>query len=54
MVAYRWAGLTDVGIVRSENQDSVLPEGSGEGSSGVVAVADGLGDIPVATSQVGV
>jgi serine/threonine protein phosphatase PrpC len=43
---YRWAGATDVGKARSENQDSVYPEGLGEGSSGVVAVADGLGGHP--------
>lgn len=43
---YRWAGLTDVGKTRTENQDSVLPAGSGEGSVGVVAVADGLGGHP--------
>jgi len=45
-VAYRWAGITDVGKTRSENQDSVYPEGSGAGASGVVAVADGLGGHP--------
>jgi serine/threonine protein phosphatase PrpC len=46
MVTYRWAGITDTGKTRTENQDSVYPEGLGEGSSGVVAVADGLGGHP--------
>lgn len=45
-VTYRWAGATDTGKVRTENQDSVYPEGLGEGASGVVAVADGLGGHP--------
>jgi len=45
-VAYRWAGITDTGKSRTENQDSVYPEGLGEGSSGVIAVADGLGGHP--------
>jgi serine/threonine protein phosphatase PrpC len=45
-VSYRWAGMTDTGRTRTENQDSVLPEGAGEGSGGVVAVADGLGGHP--------
>jgi len=45
-VAYRWAGITDTGKTRTENQDSVYPEGPGEGPSGVVAVADGLGGHP--------
>ena len=45
-VAYRWAGVTDTGRKRTENQDSVYPEGLGEGTSGVVAVADGLGGHP--------
>lgn len=43
---YRWAGVTDAGKTRTENQDSVYPEGLGEGSIGVVAVADGLGGHP--------
>jgi serine/threonine protein phosphatase PrpC len=45
-LTYRWAGITDVGKTRIENQDSVYPDGLGEGSSGVVAVADGLGGHP--------
>ncbi len=45
-LAYQWAGLTDTGKTRTENQDSVYPEGLGAGSSGVVAVADGLGGHP--------
>jgi protein phosphatase len=45
-VAYRWAGITDTGRTRTENQDSVYPEGPGDGTSGVVAVADGLGGHP--------
>ena len=45
-VTYRWAAITDTGKTRSENQDSVFPEGLGEGSSGVVVVADGLGGHP--------
>jgi serine/threonine protein phosphatase PrpC len=45
-LTYRWAGITDVGKTRTENQDSVYPDGLGEGSSGVVAVADGLGGHP--------
>ena len=43
---YRWAGITDMGKTRTENQDSVYPDGLGEWSSGVVAVADGLGGHP--------
>jgi serine/threonine protein phosphatase PrpC len=46
MVTYRWAGITDTGKTRTENQDSVYPEGLGEASSGVVAIADGLGGHP--------
>lgn len=46
MTIYRWSGATDVGRVRAENQDSVLPVGSGEGSFAVVAVADGVGGHP--------
>jgi serine/threonine protein phosphatase PrpC len=45
-VQFRWAGITDTGRTRTENQDSVYPEGLGEASSGVVAVADGLGGHP--------
>ena len=45
-VAYGWAGITDTGETRTNNQDSVYPEGLGEGESGVVAVADGLGGHP--------
>jgi serine/threonine protein phosphatase PrpC len=45
-VSYRWAGMTDTGRTRTENQDSVLPDGVGEGSRGVAAVADGLGGHP--------
>ena len=45
-VFYRWAGVTDTGKTRTENQDSVHPEGLGAGSSGVIAVADGLGGHP--------
>jgi serine/threonine protein phosphatase PrpC len=45
-LTYLWAGITDMGKTRTENQDSVYPEGFGEGSSGVVAVADGLGGHP--------
>jgi len=45
-VAYRWAGITDTGKTRTENQDSVYPEGFADGASGVVAVADGLGGHP--------
>jgi len=45
-VAYRWAGATDTGRTRTENQDAVLPVGIGEGTSGLVAVADGLGGHP--------
>jgi protein phosphatase len=45
-LTYRWAGVTDMGKTRTENQDSVYPEGLGEGRSGVVAVADGLGGHP--------
>jgi protein phosphatase len=45
-LTYRWAGITDTGKTRTENQDSVYPDGLGEGSSGVVAVADGLGGHP--------
>jgi serine/threonine protein phosphatase PrpC len=43
---YRWAGITDTGKTRTENQDSVYPVGLGAGASGVVAVADGLGGHP--------
>lgn len=43
MTTYRWAGATDVGRHRSENQDAVLPDGTDGGSGVVVAVADGLG-----------
>ena len=46
MTEYRWAGATDVGRSRADNQDAVLPEGTGRGSSGLVAVADGLGGHP--------
>lgn len=46
MNTYLWAGATDVGRQRTENQDSVLPDGSGGGSGLVVAVADGLGGHP--------
>jgi protein phosphatase len=45
-VAYRWATITDTGKTRTENQDSAYPKGLGEGESGVVAVADGLGGHP--------
>jgi protein phosphatase len=45
-LTYRWAGITDMGKTRTENQDSVYPEGLGDGPSGVVAVADGLGGHP--------
>ena len=45
-VTYRWAGATDVGRRRSENQDAVLPDGTGAGSGAIVAVADGLGGHP--------
>lgn len=43
MTSYRWAGATDVGRQRADNQDSVLPDGLGGGTGFVVAVADGLG-----------
>jgi protein phosphatase len=46
MTSYRWTGATDVGRRRTENQDSVLPEGVGGGTGFVVAVADGLGGHP--------
>ena len=46
ILAYSWAGITDTGKTRTENQDSVYPEGVDEGSNGVVAVADGLGGHP--------
>jgi serine/threonine protein phosphatase PrpC len=45
-LTYLWAGITDMGKTRTENQDSVYPDGLVEGSSGVVAVADGLGGHP--------
>ena len=45
-VSYRWAGVTDTGKTRTENQDSVYPEGLGARSSGIIAVADGLGGHP--------
>lgn len=39
-----WATRTHTGMVRDHNEDSVYPEGSGEGGPGlVVAVADGMG-----------
>jgi protein phosphatase len=44
MATYHWAGATDVGRARNENQDAVHPSGTGHGSRpAVVAVADGLG-----------
>lgn len=44
---YTWAGETDTGYSRDENEDAVLPRGSGQGSGPVVvAVADGLGGEP--------
>ena len=46
MTTYRWAGGTDVGRTRTENQDAILPDGPGEGSQAVLAVADGLGGHP--------
>jgi serine/threonine protein phosphatase PrpC len=46
MIQFRWAGGTDRGVTRSENQDSVLPAGVDQGINGVVAVADGLGGHP--------
>ena len=46
MTRYSWAGATDVGRRRAENQDSVTPEGTGGGTGFVVAVADGLGGHP--------
>ena len=46
MGGYRWAGATDIGRSRTENQDAVLPEGAGVGSAALVAVADGLGGHP--------
>lgn len=33
-LTYRWAGVTDTGKTRTENQDSVYPEGLGEGTNG--------------------
>ncbi len=46
MAEYRWYGGTDVGRSRTRNEDAVFPLGSGEGSTGIVAVADGLGGHP--------
>ncbi len=46
MTMYRWSGATDVGRVRDQNQDATLPNGEGEGSVAIVAVADGLGGHP--------
>ena len=46
MTEYQWAGATDVGRSRADNQDAVLPDGTGRGSIGLVAVADGLGGHP--------
>ena len=45
-VAYVWAGSTDPGVVRDQNEDAVHPAGSGSGAGCVVAVADGLGGHP--------
>jgi len=45
-VTFVWAGSTDPGVVRDHNEDAVHPLGSGSGSAGVVAVADGLGGHP--------
>jgi len=47
MVTYSWAGATDVGRTKDENQDAVLPDDIGMGPGPViVAVADGLGGHP--------
>jgi PPM family protein phosphatase len=46
MPEFVWYGATDVGRARTENQDAVLPDGSGDGTPAIVAVADGLGGHP--------
>ena len=46
MPEFVWYGATDVGRARTENQDAVFPDGSGEGTPAIVAVADGLGGHP--------
>jgi len=42
---YTWATRSDVGQVRQQNEDSVLPSAGGDGTGGhlVAAIADGMG-----------